>query len=68
MGSTPLQLLFRVKILLAMPTIFTGIRSMTTLTIVLAGIASFIGLEDWELRFIGASLPTTLPSLSLEVV
>jgi osmoprotectant transport system permease protein len=43
MGSTRLQTLFRVKLPLAMPVILSGIRSMVTMTIALAGIASFIG-------------------------
>lgn len=43
MGSTRLQTLFKVKLPLAMPVIFTGIRSMVIMTIALAGIASFIG-------------------------
>lgn len=43
MGSTPVQILFRIKLPLAMPVIMSGIRSMVTMTIALAGIASFIG-------------------------
>jgi osmoprotectant transport system permease protein len=43
MGSTRVQLLFRVKLPLAMPVILSGIRNMVTMTIALAGIASFIG-------------------------
>lgn len=43
MGSTRLQTLFKVKLPLAMPVIMSGIRSMVTMTIALAGIASFIG-------------------------
>ena len=43
MGSTRMQLLFKIKIPLAMPVIMAGIRSMVTMTIALAGIASFIG-------------------------
>lgn len=43
MGSTRLQILFRIKLPLAMPVIMSGIRSMVTMTIALAGIASFIG-------------------------
>lgn len=43
MGSTCLQTLFKVKLSLAMPVIMSGIRSMVTMTIALAGIASFIG-------------------------
>lgn len=43
MGSTRLQILFRIKLPLAMPVIMSGVRSMATMTIALAGIASFIG-------------------------
>lgn len=43
MGSTQSQILWRIKLPLAMPVILSGIRSMTTMTIALAGIASFIG-------------------------
>ena len=43
MGSTPTQVLVKIKLPLAMPVILSGIRSMVTMTIALAGIASFIG-------------------------
>ncbi len=43
MGSTKTQILFKIKLPLAMPMIMSGIRSMVTMTIALAGIASFIG-------------------------
>lgn len=43
MGSTRWQLLYKIKLPLAMPVIFSGIRNMVTMTIALAGIASFIG-------------------------
>ena len=43
MGSTRSQILFKIKLPLAMPVIMSGIRSMVTMTIALAGIASFIG-------------------------
>lgn len=43
MGSTNFQILYKIKIPLAMPVIMTGLRSMATMTIALAGIASFIG-------------------------
>ena len=43
LGSTSLHVLARVQIPLAMPVIMTGIRNMATMTIALAGIASFIG-------------------------
>lgn len=43
MGSTRKQIMMRVQIPLAMPVILSGIRNMVTMTIALAGIASFIG-------------------------
>ena len=43
MGSTRMQVLFKIKLPLAMPVILSGIRNMVTMTIALAGIASFIG-------------------------
>lgn len=43
MGSTKLQILFKIKLPLAMPVILSGIRNMVTMTIALGGIASFIG-------------------------
>ena len=43
MGSTRWQILCKIKVPLAMPVIMSGIRSMVTITIALAGIASFIG-------------------------
>lgn len=43
MGSTKMQILFKIKLPLAMPVIMSGIRNMVTMTIALAGIASFIG-------------------------
>lgn len=43
MGSTRIQMLFKIRLPLAMPVIMSGIRGMVTMTIALAGIASFIG-------------------------
>lgn len=43
MGSTKLQVLYKIKLPLAMPIILAGIRNMAVMTIALAGIASFIG-------------------------
>lgn len=43
MGSTRIQILYKIKLPLAMPVIMSGIRNMVTMTIALAGIASFIG-------------------------
>lgn len=43
MGSTPLQILWKIKLPLAFPVILAGIRNMMVMTISLAGIAAFIG-------------------------
>lgn len=43
MGSTPEQILWRIKIPLAIPMILSGLRSMVVMTIALSGIAAFIG-------------------------
>lgn len=43
MGSTRNQILWKIKIPLAMPVILSGIKSMITMTIALTGVASFIG-------------------------
>lgn len=43
MGSKKLQTLFKIKLPLAFPVIFSSVRNMVTMTIALAGIASFVG-------------------------
>lgn len=43
MGSSRLQILFKIEIPLAMPVILSGIRTMAVMTIALTGIATFIG-------------------------
>lgn len=43
MGSNKNQILWKIKMPLAMPIILSGIKNMITMTIALAGIASFIG-------------------------
>lgn len=43
MGSTELQILYKVKIPLATTVILAGFKNMVVMTIALAGIASFIG-------------------------
>ncbi len=43
MGSTPSQILFKIKLPLALPVLMSGLRNMVTMTIALAGIASFVG-------------------------
>lgn len=43
MGSTDLQILWKIKLPLAMPVMLSGFKNMVVMTIALAGIASFIG-------------------------
>lgn len=43
MGSTRRQLLWKIKMPLALPVIVSGLRNMVVMTIALAGIASFVG-------------------------
>lgn len=43
MGSTRFQILYKVKLPLALPVIVAGVRSMVVMTISLSGIASYIG-------------------------
>ena len=43
MGSTRFQMLYKIKLPLALPVILAGLRNMVVMTIALAGIASFIG-------------------------
>lgn len=43
MGSTEFQILYKIKIPLAIPVILSGLRNMVVMTIALTGIASFIG-------------------------
>lgn len=43
MGSTSFEILYKVKLPLAITVILAGIRNMVVMTIALAGIASFIG-------------------------
>lgn len=43
MGSTPFQILTKIKLPLALPVILSGLKNMVVMTIALAGIASFIG-------------------------
>ncbi len=43
MGSTPFEILYKVKLPLAATVILSGLRNMVVMTIALAGIASFIG-------------------------
>lgn len=61
MGSTRWQVLYKIKLPLALPVIMSGLRNMATMTIALAGIASFIGAGGLAWPFTAASPPTTAP-------
>ncbi len=50
MGSTRWQLLWKIKLPLALPVLMSGIRNMVTMTIALAGIASFVGAGGIDQR------------------
>ena len=52
MGSTRMQILFKIKLPLAMPVILSGIRNMVTMTIALAGIADY----GWQLTHCSACI------------
>ncbi|THB63435.1 MAG: ABC transporter permease, partial [Spirochaetaceae bacterium] len=69
MGSTPLQLLLRIRLPLALPVMIAGFRTAVVMTIALGGIASFIGAGglgvviwrgistyNWELTIAGSIL------------
>lgn len=43
MGSTPAQILCKIRLPLAMPMILSGLRNMVVMTIALSGISAFIG-------------------------
>lgn len=43
MGSTEFQILYKVKLPVALPVIVAGVRSMVVMTVSLSGIASYIG-------------------------
>ena len=61
MGSTDRQLLYRIELPLAAPVIMSGIRNMATMTIALAGIATFIGAGGLAWPSSAASRRTTWP-------
>ncbi|MBT3320650.1 MAG: ABC transporter permease [Clostridia bacterium] len=70
MGSTDMQLLFKVQFPLALPVIFAGFRTMVIMTIAIAGIASFIGaggLGDAIWRGISTNFPAMTIAGSLLV-
>ncbi len=46
MGTTPFQLLYKIEFPLALPVIFSGVRTVSVMCIALTGIAAFIGAGD----------------------
>lgn len=69
MGSTDRQLLYRIELPLAAPVIMSGIRNMATMTIALAGIASFIGAGGLGVAiFRGITTNTTALTLAGSVL
>lgn len=65
MGNTERQMLLHVKLPLALPVIFSGIRNMLTMTIAMAGIASFVGAGGLGWPFFVASPPIIRPCSSV---
>ncbi len=64
MGSTSRQLLFRIKLPLALPVIFSGFRTMVVMVISLGGIASFIGAGGLG-RAIWRGISTNYPEMTI---
>jgi len=64
MGSTDLQLLFKVELPLALPVIFAGFRTMVIMTIALGGIASFIGAGGLGVA-IWRGITTNFPAMTV---
>lgn len=64
MGSTNSQLLFRIKLPLAIPVIFSGFRTMVVMVISLGGIASFIGAGGLG-RAIWRGISTNYPEMTI---
>jgi osmoprotectant transport system permease protein len=64
MGSTELQLLWKIRFPLALPIIFAGFRTMVVMTISLAGIASFIGAGGLGVA-IWRGITTNYPAMTL---
>jgi osmoprotectant transport system permease protein len=64
MGSTDMQLLFKVQLPLALPVIFAGIRIMVVMTIALCGIASFIGAGGLGVA-IWRGITTNFPEMTI---
>ncbi len=64
MGTTEMELLFRIQLPLALPVIFTGFRTMVIMTIALGGIASFIGAGGLGVA-IWRGITTNFPAMTL---
>ncbi len=64
MGSTNMQMLFKVQFPLALPVIFAGFRTMVIMTIALAGIASFIGAGGLGVA-IWRGITTNFPAMTI---
>ena len=64
MGSTNMQMLFKVQFPLALPVIFAGFRIMVIMTIALAGIASFIGAGGLGVA-IWRGITTNFPAMTI---
>ena len=64
MGSTKFQILYKVKLPLAIPVIMSGLRNMVVMTIALAGIASFIGAGGLGVA-IYRGITTNNPSMTI---
>ena len=64
MGSTDIQLLFKVQLPLALPVIFAGFRTMVIMTIALCGIASFIGAGGLGVA-IWRGITTNFPEMTI---
>lgn len=64
MGSTSRQLLFKIKLPLAIPVIFSGFRTMVVMVISLGGIASFIGAGGLG-RAIWRGISTNYPEMTI---
>lgn len=64
MGSTKRQLLFKIKLPLAIPVIFSGFRTMVVMVIALGGIASFIGAGGLG-RAIWRGISTNHPEMTI---
>ncbi len=64
MGTSGWQLLWIIRFPLALPTIFSGFRTMVVMTIALGGIASFIGAGGLG-RAIWRGISTNFPEMTI---